>query len=117
MRADPPRLKIKVQLMSGEEIALGPGKAELLEWVSRTGSISAAAKSMGLSYRRAWLLIDAMNRCFAAPLVETSHGGAKGGGARVTAAGEAALAKFRKLEDAVARTANAKAGALLDQLR
>src|SRR5258708_1635261 len=82
-----PRLKIKVQLLAGDAIAIGPGKAELLEWLQRTGSISGAAKGMGLSYRRAWLMIDTMNRAFAEPLVTTSHGGAHGGGAMVTPAG------------------------------
>ncbi len=101
-----PRLKVKAQLLLGEEIALGPGKAELLEWLQRTGSISAAAKGMGLSYRRAWLMVDTMNRSFKAPLVETAHGGANGGGARLTDAGHAAITAFRALQadlDAAAR--------------
>jgi molybdate transport system regulatory protein len=98
MATDGPHLKLKAQIYLGEEIAMGPGKADLLEAVARTGSISAAGREMGLSYRRAWLLVDAMNRCFAEPLVSTAHGGAGGGGARVTAAGEAALADYRRLQ-------------------
>ena len=92
------RLKIKVQLLAGGEIAMGPGKAELLDWIGRTGSISAAARSMGVSYRRAWLMLDAMNRGFAEPVVQTAHGGAKGGGATITVFGERVLTAFRALE-------------------
>ena len=77
------RLKLKVQLYCGSEIAMGPGKAALLRAIGETGSISAAGRSLGMSYRRAWLLVDTMNRCFAEPLVETTAGA----GARVTPAG------------------------------
>ena len=82
------RLKLKLQLFCGDEIAMGPGKAALLRAIARTGSISAAGRELSMSYRRAWLLVDTMNRCFAEPLVE-AHSGA---GAHVTAAGEKALA-------------------------
>ena len=61
-------LKLKAQLFCGEEPAMGPGKADLLEAIARTGSISAAGRALGMSYRRAWLLVDAMNRCWAEPL-------------------------------------------------
>lgn len=91
-------LKIKIQLYCGDEIAIGPGKADLLEAIRAQGSISAAARAMGMSYRRAWLLVDAMNRCWQAPLVETSPGSAHGGGARVTPAGEEVLAHYRALQ-------------------
>ena len=100
-----PHLKIKAQLMLGGEIALGPGKAELLSWIGAAGSISAAARGMGLSYRRAWLMIDTMNRCFREPLVATSLGGARGGGATLTPRGEAVLAAYRDLETALAAVA------------
>jgi molybdate transport system regulatory protein len=111
------RLKIKAQVILGEEIALGPGKADLLDWVDKTGSITAAARGMGLSYRRAWLMIDTMNRCFDAPMVSTAHGGAKGGGARLTDQGRAALAAYRALQ-ADLNKASAKAErALLTALR
>lgn len=94
----PPRLKLKAQIMVGDDIALGPGKVELLEWVDKEGSISGAARAMGLSYRRAWTMVDTMNRCFEAPLVRRAHGGAKGGGATLTEAGKAAVKLFRALE-------------------
>ena len=91
------RLKLKLQLYCGDEIAMGPGKADLLEAIIREGSISAAGRALGMSYRRAWLLVDTMNRCFCAPLVETHPGGGKNAGARLTPAGEAALAAYRAL--------------------
>ena len=91
------RLKLKLQLYCGDEIAMGPGKSDLLEAIIREGSISAAGRALGMSYRRAWLLVDTMNRCFCAPLVETHPGGGKNAGARLTPAGEAALAAYRAL--------------------
>ena len=77
---------------------MGPGKAELLEHIDATGSISAAARAMGMSYRRAWQLVEAMNRDFSEPLVTTATGGTRGGGAQVTTLGRDALARFRKME-------------------
>lgn len=91
-------LQIRARLLHGADIALGPGKADLLEAIAATGSISAAARQLGMSYRRAWLLVDVMNRCFRAPLVETATGGSRGGGARLTAAGEVALGHYRRLQ-------------------
>lgn len=101
------RLKLKLQLYCGDAIAMGPGKAALLEAIRETGSISAAARRLGMSYRRAWMLVDTMNRCFEQPLVETEAGGGHRAGARITVAGEAALAAFRQLEG---RAASAVAG-------
>ncbi|MDP3550377.1 MAG: LysR family transcriptional regulator [Novosphingobium sp.] len=92
------RLKLKIQLFCGNEIAMGPGKADLLDAIVHEGSISAAARKMDMSYRRAWLLVDAMNRCWREPLVETSPGSAKGGGAKVTAFGQAVLGHYRGLQ-------------------
>ena len=97
------RLKLKLQLYCGDEIAMGPGKADLLETIAREGSISAAGRALGMSYRRAWLLVDTMNRCFRAPLVEAHAGGGKSAGARLTAEGEAALAAYRALSAQVER--------------
>ena len=95
-----PATKILVRLMHGSDIAIGPGKADLLEAIAATGSISAAGRRMGLSYRRAWLLVDTMNRSFAAPLVAAAKGGAHGGGAALTPEGAAVLAEYRAAETA-----------------
>ena len=96
-------LKLKAQLLVDGEIALGPGKADLLQAIAAHGSISAAARAMGLSYRRAWLMVDAMNRLFADPPVETVRGGR--GGACLTPAGRLLLADYRALERAIAAAA------------
>lgn len=91
-------LKLKAQLLCGNEFALGPGKADLLEAIDREGSISAAGRALGMSYRRTWLLVDTMNRCWAERLVETHAGGGKERGARLTGAGRRVLAAYRALE-------------------
>jgi molybdate transport system regulatory protein len=94
------RIDVKVRVRHGDDIAMGPGKADLLDAIAATGSISAAARSMKMSYRRAWLLVDVMNRTFREPLVRGSAGGAQGGGAGVTDAGRTVLAAFRAMEAA-----------------
>jgi molybdate transport system regulatory protein len=91
-------LKLKAQLLCGESIAMGPGKADLLEAIDRTGSISAAGRAMGMSYRRAWLLVDEMNRCWVDKLVETVPGGAGDRGARMTPFGRKVLNAYREIE-------------------
>ena len=87
--------------------ALGPGKVRLLELVGETGSISAAGRAMGMSYRRAWLLVDALNQTFRLPVVHTRGGGAGGGGADLTPFGAGLVASYRAMErdarDALAR--------------
>lgn len=98
-----PALVPKIRLLIGAVVAMGPGKANLLEAISRTGSISAAAREMGMSYRRGWLLVEAMNRAFKRPLIETATGGARGGGARLTAHGEEVLNRYRAMEAKAAR--------------
>lgn len=100
------RLKLKIQLYCGNEIAMGPGKADLLDAIAEHGSISAAGRAMDMSYRRAWLLVDAMNRCWQHPLVETTPGSAKGGGARVSSFGQTVLAHYRGLQSRLANTSN-----------
>jgi molybdate transport system regulatory protein len=96
-----PGFKIKIQIHCGDEIAMGPGKADLLEAIRLHGSISAAGRAMGMSYRRAWLLVDAMNRCWDVPLVQTAPGRSASGGARLTQTGEQVLAHYRTLQDGV----------------
>jgi len=93
-----PSLKIIIRLYCGNEIAMGPGKADLLDAIRGTGSISAASRAMDMSYRRAWLLVDAMNRCWREPVVVTVPGSAHGGGARITTFGETILAHYRALQ-------------------
>ncbi|MCY4499589.1 MAG: LysR family transcriptional regulator [Rhodospirillaceae bacterium] len=88
----------QVRILFGSVYPLGPGKASLIEAVGRTGSISAAARELGMSYRRAWQLIDATNKYFRQPLVETATGGRGGGGATVTPFGEEVLDRFRTIE-------------------
>lgn len=85
-------------------VAIGPGRADLLQAIARTGSISAAAREMGMSYRRAWLLVEAMNAAFRSPLVETLTGGQGGGGARITGLGEEVLRRYRAMESRAARS-------------
>ena len=92
-----PRLRI----LSGSAIAIGPGKADLLEAIDETGSISAAARRMRMSYRRAWLLVRTMNDCFRGPLVEAEKGGTAGGGARLTFLGREVLAEYRQMASSV----------------
>jgi molybdate transport system regulatory protein len=96
-------LKIKLQLVCGDEFAMGPGKADLLETIAREGSISAAGRAMGMSYRRTWLLVDTMNRCWSEPLVETTAGGGRHRGARLTECGKAVLSDYRALEASIAK--------------
>jgi molybdate transport system regulatory protein len=93
----------KLRVMFGSEIAIGPGKAELLAAIAATGSISASAKRLGMSYRRAWLLVDTMNRCFREPVVASATGGTGGGGAQVTDFGRKVLASFSAMRSRVDR--------------
>lgn len=96
-----PAFRIKIQIMCGDEIAMGPGKADLLDAIAAHHSISAAGRALGMSYRRTWLLVDAMNRCWSAPLVATVPGNPKAG-AHLTPLGEAILAGYRELQGDVA---------------
>ena len=98
------RLKLHVRILTEDAIAFGPGKAELLEAIHRTGSISQAAKSMNMSYRRAWQLVDTMNQCFQSALVETQTGGSHGGGAVLSEFGLQVLQKFRQMEQKANQT-------------
>jgi molybdate transport system regulatory protein len=91
------RLTIRIDLT--QEGAIGPGKIRLLELVGETGSISAAGRAMEMSYRRAWLLIDALNHLFKTPLVATKLGGKSGGGASLTPFGREVVRHYRALED------------------
>ncbi|MES1203208.1 MAG: LysR family transcriptional regulator [Pseudomonadota bacterium] len=94
----PVAIELKPRLVKGGERALGPGKADLLDLIESTGSISAAARKLNMSYSRAWALVDAMNRAFKAPLVEAAPGGKAGGGARVTETGRIVVRRYRVLQ-------------------
>jgi molybdate transport system regulatory protein len=110
-RSDPPldtptmdtKLTLRVDLGNGR--ALGPGKIRLLEAIARTGSISQAGRKLGMSYRRAWLLVDDMNGCFDDPVIEAQPGGAHGGGATLTSFGQKLIELYRAIEaDALVAT-------------
>ena len=98
----PDRLGLHLRVVLAEGVVIGPGRAELLEAIRQHGSISAAGRAIGMSYKRAWELTEAVNTAFRSPLVETSAGGAAGGGTRLTEAGEAVLAAYRRIEAAAA---------------
>ena len=92
------RISPRLRVTCGNEVALGPGKAELLGAVAETGSIVKAAARMNMSYMRAWTLIRIMNRCFKEPLVESTRGGKGGGGARLTEPGREVLNLYCRME-------------------
>lgn len=94
--SDDPRLSLRLHFSSG--LTFGRGKADLLQFIDEDGSISAAGRRMKMSYRRAWSLVEEMNGHFDQPLVDSSRGGARGGGAHLTARGRAVLADYRALE-------------------
>lgn len=87
--------KIYIRLMQGEEIALGPGKADLMSAIIECGSLSKAAKSLSISYKRAWSMVDAINRGFKTPLIILQKGGASGGGAKLSPEGVFVLQHYR----------------------
>tara|TARA_B100000686_G_scaffold337186_1_gene407983 strand:- start:2387 stop:2746 length:360 start_codon:yes stop_codon:yes gene_type:complete len=88
----------RYRILSGDQIALGPGKVDLLESIYKAGSISEAARQNNISYRRAWDMVNTMNQCFSKPLVESMKGGKGGGGAKLTLLGEKVKAIYRKME-------------------
>lgn len=105
MSAKKPAGRLSVRVVLSPEAVIGPGKADLLDGVRATGSISAAGRQMHMSYKRAWDLIDAMNRSFQSPVVHASKGGSGGGGASLTPFGEEVLSRYRRIEQACAEAA------------
>lgn len=91
-------LQPRLRILFGDDIAIGPGKAELLRMVRQTGSILGAARQMEMSYMRAWSLIRTMNQCFREPVIFASRGGKEFGGAKLTATGEELLSLYEQLE-------------------
>jgi len=100
-----------------EGVALGPGKADLLEGIRDTGSIAAAGRRMKMSYTRAWGLVETMNREFGRPLVAAVKGGANRGGATLTPLGEEVLIRYRRMEASAARAIATDIAALRRKLR
>ncbi len=98
-----PEVRFRLRLTQGARIAVGPGRIELLEAVREAGSITAAARGLGMSYRRAWMLLDDLNRCLRAPVVESVHGGAQGGGSRLTDTGLELVRLYRHIEQTAQR--------------
>ena len=97
-RSSKPQLLPRLRVLCGEDVALGPGKIDLLAFIADTGSIREAAERMGMSYMRAWKLVKTMNACFKEPLVETVRGGRGHGGAVLTKTGREALRCYQQME-------------------
>lgn len=113
--APSPRLRIRI--VFGQTDMIGPGKSELLERIDRCGSIAAAGREMGMSYKRAWELVSTLNAMFREPLVERTRGGPGGGGAVLTATGRRVLDHYRAFEAEAAQAGAARLAALTDLLR
>jgi len=91
--------ELRLRVYAGDAIAMGPGKADLLEAIDRIGSISGAGRELGISYKRCWDLVETMNASFREPLVATAAGGSRGGGTVLTDCGREVLAQFRRMEE------------------
>jgi len=101
-----PSIRLRIDL--SPDSALGPGKIALLEHIETTGSLSQAARELGMSYRRAWLLLDDVNRMFTDPATTASVGGSGGGGAQLTDLGRAIVKAYREIEEAAVKAASAR---------
>ncbi len=101
--------RVFVRLIFSNDTTLGPGKIQLLELIQKKGSISAAGREMRMSYRRAWDLVNSLNRTFKAPLVETQPGGRQGGGATLTSTGLKVVDHYHAIVAGVARTSKRQA--------
>ena len=109
------RLTLRVDF--GADRALGPGKVRLLEAIRDTGSISQAGRTLGMSYRRAWLLVDDLNQCFRQPVIAAQPGGTQGGGATLTDFGQELIRDYRAIEAAATAAAEQKLNKLTARLR
>ncbi|MBA3508019.1 MAG: LysR family transcriptional regulator [Betaproteobacteria bacterium] len=110
-------IRFRLRITHGPDIAVGPGKIDLLEAIAATGSITGAAKFLDMSYRRAWLLVDTMNRCFKTPVVEAEAGGKRGGGTRLTPLGAEVVRRYRNVEAQAQKAAATELRALTKLLR
>jgi len=109
---NPARLRCRLRIVGSRDFAIGPGKVDLLEAIAEAGSISAAARTLGMSYRRAWLLVDEMNRAFKSSVVGTTTGGTQGGGAALTPLGREVVRRYRNIETIAERAGDAEITAL-----
>ena len=112
-----PQLRLRMRVTRGDAIAVGPGKIELLEALQRTHSINGAAKALGMSYRRAWLLVDELNAALREPAVRSATGGAHGGGSELTATGTELIRLYRAIEQHARRACAAEIDAMLELLK
>ncbi|HVN35140.1 MAG TPA: winged helix-turn-helix domain-containing protein [Casimicrobiaceae bacterium] len=112
-----PEVRFRLRITKGDAIAIGPGKTELLEAIAETGSLTSAAKSLGMSYRRAWLLVDTMNQCFRDPVVTTASGGPQGGGTVLTDVGREVVRRYRRAEAVALAGGKRDTDAILGLLR
>jgi molybdate transport system regulatory protein len=110
-------MRLTVRVDFGSDRVLGPGKIRLLEAIRKSGSISQAGRLLDMSYRRAWLLVDEMNRCFREPVVTTQPGGSQGGGASLTAFGDSVIEKYRRIEMQAMAAARPQLRDLMSSLR
>lgn len=108
---------LKLRVVFGDDAMIGPGKADLLEAIGHLGSISAAGRSMKMSYKRAWMLVEEMNAAFREPLVDSTRGGPHGGGAALTQTGHEVLASYRKLHERASQAVEAEVQNLRSLLR
>lgn len=108
--------RFRLRIYRDEGIAIGPGKVALLEAITATGSISAAARSLGMSYRRAWLLVDELNRALMKPAVLAGAGGRHGGGAALTPEGEELVRRYRSVEETARQAAASDLAAIMRML-
>ena len=108
-----PEMRFRLRVTAGGAIAIGPGKIALIEAIAKTGSITSAAKSLDMSYRRAWLLLDELNRSLAKPAVDSVKGGERGGGSQVTEVGFRLIALYRDIEVKAAKACRSEVSRLL----
>ncbi len=117
MKAGNKQVGARLRVVVEPDVAIGPGKADILEGIKETGSIAAAGRRMGMSYKRAWLLVETMNRCFKTPLVETSRGGRTRGGAVLTPTGALVLDSYRRMESLTEKAIAKEMAKLRDIIR